>query len=66
MWRIPKASQGSCFIVAGNHFYDATGAAVYSIISREAEEQMRLEDNKYYTTSKSLFAHVGGKDYAGS
>ena len=64
MWRIPKASQGGCFIVAGNHFYDATGAAVYSIISREAEEQMRLEDNKYYTSSKSLFTHVGGKDYA--
>lgn len=64
MWRIPTASDCGSFSVKHNRFYDATGAAVYSIISRDAEKQMHIENNKYYTSSKTLLNHIGGKNYA--
>ncbi len=65
MWRIPAPSDGGSFTIARNRFYDASGAAVYSIISRGAEKQMHIENNKYYTSSKTLLNYVGGVGYSG-
>ena len=64
MWRIPEASEGGCLDISENTFLDAAGAAMYSIISPEAESQMKMHDNWYYTNNKKLFNHIGGKSYA--
>ena len=64
MWRIPEASEGGCLDIGGNTFLDAAGAAMYSIISPEAEAQMKMHDNRYYTGNRKLFNRIGGKSYA--
>lgn len=64
MWRIVHATENGGFTVARNRFYDATGAAIYSIISPEAEAQMKLFGNRYYTTSRRYLTRIGGKMYA--
>lgn len=63
MWRIPHATENGHFEVARNRFYDATGAAVYAIISEDADSQMHLHDNRYMTSSKTLLTHIGGRSY---
>lgn len=63
MWRIPNPTEGGSFEVARNHFYEATGAAMYAIIGKEADGQMHLHDNIYWTTNTDLFQHVGGNSY---
>ena len=63
MWRIPEPTENGRFEVARNRFYDATGAAMYAIISPEADAQMHMKDNKYWTTNKNLMNLVGGKSY---
>lgn len=45
MWRIPRATKGGGFEVARNRFHEASGRAIYSIISPEAEAQMNVHDN---------------------
>lgn len=64
MWRIPEASEGGSFDVRENTFLDAAGAAMYSIISPEAEAQMHLAGNWYRTGNKALLTRIGGKNYA--
>ncbi len=64
MWRIPKPTENGCLEVAGNLFYEATGAAMYAIISPEADAQMYLHDNRYYTSNKTLLTHIRGKSYS--
>ena len=64
MWRIPEASDGGSLEIAENTFLDAAGAAMYSIISSEAESQMKMHHNRYYTDNKALFNKIGGKSYA--
>jgi hypothetical protein len=67
LWRIPAAAPGGRLEVKRNIFWDAPqGAAIYSIISPEAEGQMKMHDNWYYTSNKKLFNHIGGKSYAPS
>lgn len=63
MWRIPAPTENGHFEVSGNRFYDATGAAVYAIISPEADAQMHMTDNTYFTTNKNLLNYIGGKTY---
>ncbi len=63
MWRIPEATENGSFLVANNRFYDATGAAMYAIISPEADAQMTMRDNKYWTTNASLMNLVRGTAY---
>ncbi len=63
MWRIPKATDGGSLEIVRNKFYNATGAAMYSIISPEAEAQMKLSDNVYFTNNASLFNRMKGKNY---
>ncbi|MDD6798880.1 MAG: acetylxylan esterase [Firmicutes bacterium] len=63
MWRISEPTENGYFEVARNRFYDASGAAVYAIISPEADAQMHIKENKYWTTNKNLMNFVGGKSY---
>lgn len=63
MWRIPYATEGGSLEVARNLFWNATGAAVYSIDSLDADAQMHLHDNSYYTDNRELLTRIGGKSY---
>ena len=64
LWRIPKATEQGLLTVRGNIFCEAPyGAAIYSIISAEAEAQMVVEDNLYCKSTGGLFWRWGGKDY---
>ena len=63
MWRIPEASEGGDLVIKNNYFGSApVGAAIYSIISPEAEAQVTLEDNKY-TKNEVLLNRWGGENY---
>ena len=47
-WRMPCATPGGGLLVKNNLFGDApNGAAVYAIISPEAEEEITFENNRY-------------------
>lgn len=56
MWRITRASEGGLMEIKNNLFYESTGAAVYAIISADADAQMPMEGNTYYT-SEPLLVH---------
>ena len=63
MWRIPKATEGGSLVISDNVFEDApVGAAIYSIISPEAEAQITLENNKY-TANPVLLNRFGGENH---
>ena len=48
MWRIPEATEGGSLKISGNIFgYAPVGAAIYSIVSPEAEAQVTLSGNGY-------------------
>ncbi len=63
MWRIPQPTEGGYLEFARNKFYGATGAAMFSYIAPEAEAQMDLHDNVYWTDNADLFQLMGGKYY---
>ena len=64
LWRIPTATEGGALLIANNYFGAApVGAAIYSIISAEAEAQMTLENNTY-TENDTLLVRFGGKNYS--
>lgn len=63
MWRIPKATEGGSLVIENNYFGPApVGAAIYSIISPEAEAQTKLDNNKY-TKNDILLNRWGGENY---
>jgi hypothetical protein len=63
MWRIPAATEGGDLVIKNNYFGPApVGAAMYSIISPEAEAQVTLDDNKY-TKNDILLNRWGGENY---
>lgn len=63
MWRIPEATDGGNLVIENNFFgYAPVGAAIYSIISREAEAQVRFDNNKY-TKNEVLLNRWGGVNY---
>ena len=63
LWRIPKATENGSLFIRNNIFGSApVGAAIYSIISTEAEAQITLEHNTY-TKNDVLLQHFGGKSY---
>lgn len=64
MWRIPRAADNGSFVIRGNSFYNASGAAMYSICSPDADAQMKLENNVYYTENDALLNRIGGKNYS--
>ena len=63
LWRIPEATEGGSLVISDNVFGDApVGAAIYSIISPEAEAQMTL-DNNVYTKNDVLLNRFGGENF---
>lgn len=62
LWRIPKAEAGD-LLISDNLFGSApVGAAIYSIISKEAEDRITLKNNRY-TKNDSLLIHFGGESF---
>ena len=63
MWRIPEATEGGNLVIKDNYFGPApVGAAIYSIISAEAEAQTHINNNKY-TKNDILLNRWGGEDF---
>ena len=63
MWRIDHATDGGSLEIRDNHFGPApVGAAIYSIISPEAEAQVTLENN-LYTENATLLNRFGGENF---
>ncbi|MBE7042205.1 MAG: hypothetical protein E7399_01750 [Ruminococcaceae bacterium] len=55
LWRIPQGTEGGCLEIKNNIFCNAPiGAAIYSIISKEAEDQTIISGNRYYTENTEL------------
>lgn len=64
LWRIEKPTEGSNFRIQKNVFLDAPhGAAIYSIICREAEEQTMIEGNIYKMKEYTLCNRLYGQDF---
>ena len=63
MWRIDHGTEGGDLVLKNNYFGEApVGAAIYSIISPEAEAQVTLDNNKY-TKNDILLNRWGGVNY---
>ena len=63
MWRIDHATEGGNLVIEDNVFGPApVGAAMYSIISPEAEAQTHLDNNKY-TQNDILLNRWGGENF---
>lgn len=63
LWRIPNATEGGSLRIENNTFGRApVGAAIYSMISPEAEAQMTI-DNNIYTKNDVLLNRFGGEDF---
>lgn len=63
LWRIDEPTDGGGLVISDNVFGSAPeGAAIYSVISPEAEAQITLENNKY-TPNKKLLIRFGGVEY---
>ena len=63
LWRIPEATDGGSLTIRDNVFGPApVGAAIYSIISAEAEAQITLKNNRY-TPNDTLLNRFGGVNY---
>ena len=63
LWRMDKAEEGGCFEISDNVFYGAAGAAIYSIIDKDAEKQLILRNNRYQNDKSSLLNHLGQTSY---
>lgn len=72
LWRMDGAEENGCFTISDNVFYDAAGAAIYSIIDPGAEAQMVLKYNRYQTGAGQLIntfaqgSYTSFADYAAS
>lgn len=63
LWRMDSRSDGGYVEIKGNYFEDSpVGAAIYSIISKEAEEQFFIDENIYIPNGE-LFVRFGGEDF---
>ena len=63
LWRISEPTDGGSITISDNYFGPAlVGAAIYSIISAEAEKQIMLRNNKY-TPNNTLLIFWGDKKY---
>ncbi len=61
LWRIEQATEGGSVRIADNHFGSApVGSAIYSIITKEAEAQIVLENNMYGSDENYLIKGVFG------
>lgn len=65
LWRINNPTKDGGLEIKNNIFYNAPyGAAIYSIASENAEKQVRLEDNTYYTENRENICRWNGKNYS--
>ena len=65
LWRIKEPSENGGLEIKNNIFCNAPyGAAIYSIISEDAENQINIEGNTYFTKNTSLLNRLHGKNYA--
>lgn len=65
LWRIDRPTEGGCISVKGNVFGHAPlGAAVYSIVSPEAQAQIPLDGNFYSQIPGGLLIHMAGVSYS--
>lgn len=63
LWRIDNDNSGH-LAIKNNIFYNAPyGAAIYSIISKDAEKVCDIENNIYYTENEELINRFGGINY---
>ena len=63
LWRMDQATEGGHLEITDNDFGPApVGAAIYSIISPEAESQIHLDNNRY-TANPVLLNRFGGVNY---
>ena len=63
LWRIEHASPGGSLEIKENYFGSAeAGAAVYSLISPEAEAQVHAKNN-VYAPGAPLLIHWGGENF---
>ena len=64
LWRMHEATYGGCVEIKNNYFGNApVGAAIYSIIEREAEAQFIIDENRYDTRG-DLLVRYGGENFA--
>ena len=64
LWRINRAAENGEMIISDNKFLNAPyGAAIYSIISPDAEKQIKIFGNIYYTEAEDLLNRIYGKNY---
>lgn len=64
LWRIENPTDDGKLEIKNNVFCNAAyGGALYSIISPEAEAQIELSGNTYYTKNDKLFSRWNGIDY---
>lgn len=64
LWRIEEKTDGGGLEIKNNAFNNAPyGAAIYSIISQDAEKQIDLEGNTYFTENRSLINRWNGVNY---
>lgn len=64
LWRIEQPADGGSLDIKDNIFYNAPyGAAIYSIISKTAEEQVNIDANTYFTENESLLCRWNGENY---
>lgn len=67
LWRIHKSSENGSLTINNNIFHEAPyGAAIYSTIHRDAEKQIHLSGNTYYSSldEDALLIRMGGNNYS--
>ena len=63
LWRMDSATAGGHVEITNNYFGEApVGAAIYSIISPEAEAQFVIDNNKY-TKNDTLLVRYAGENF---
>ena len=64
LWRMERATVGGYVEIKNNCFGEApVGAAIYSIISPEAEAQFEIDEN-IYTKNEELLVRFGGESFS--
>ncbi len=64
LWRMEMATEGGYVEIKNNYFGEApVGAAIYSIIAPEAEEQFVIDNNRY-TKNEKLLVRYNGEDFS--
>lgn len=64
LWRIKEGTENGSLEIKNNIFCNAPyGGAIYSIISLEAEKQLDIEGNTYFTENTELLNRINGKNY---